>query len=225
MLFFRPKTKGSPDKKPAGQSIFSGHQDALRNPKILEVNLIRDEVQISFDWQKNMLMLALVLVFGFLLMGEAYWLLGRWEESENARVESLVNENNRLNAEVAKLKNDNADALSYQEKSAVFTELLNNHVYWTGLFDWLEKNTLNTVHFSSFSGDLTGTYELQATADSYSTASWQARQFMGNPAVESVSIKEVSSGGAAGEAGEEGAGASTVQFVLSFELKPEIFRK
>ena len=222
MPFFRKKNQGVPDKKPLGRSALLGHQESLRNPKILEVNLIKDEVQVAFDWQKNMLMLLLVLIFGFLLLGEAYWLLSRWEEIEQSRVNELTAYTDRLNAEVAKLKNDNADALSFQEKSAAFTELLNNHVYWTGLLDWLEKNTLNTVRFSSFSGDLTGQYELQATADSYSTASWQARQLMGDPAVESVSIKEVSIGD---EGGGEDGDLPTVQFILAFKLKPEIFRK
>lgn len=214
MRFLNHKPRKTDEKKAPSRHVSSA---SMQNPKILEVNLIKDEAQISFDWPKNLLMLSLVLAFGALLIGEACWILGRWEDSERANLEPLTAKVDILNQDIAKLKNDNSDALLYQEKSRVFTELLNNHVYWTKTLDWLEKNTLSSVHYSGFSGDLTGSYELQAMADSYSDASWQARVLLSDPVVQEVNIKQVSGGGT-----EEATG---VQFVLGFKLKPEIFKK
>jgi len=223
MSFFQKKIKkeeakhssANAERHHAAPSAASFH-----NPKILEVNLIKDEASVSFDWNRNLLILGLVLVLGALLTAEAYWGLNGWEEREIARVAPLVAETDRLNAEVAKLRNEAAPALSYQEKAAVFSELLDNHVYWSGFFTWLEKNTLSTVKFESFNGDLTGEYDLQATASSFGDASWQAKALLNDPAVQSVTIKEVS-----GQNKNAGSGETGVSFGLSFKVKPEIFRK
>jgi hypothetical protein len=51
MLFFKPKKGQSEETK----------KDELQNPRILEVNLIKSEVKISFDWNKNISILMVAL--------------------------------------------------------------------------------------------------------------------------------------------------------------------
>ena len=64
----------------------------LQNPKILGVNLIKDEAIISFDWNKGASILVAVLFLAILLVGEIDWGLDWWEGQEIARVQSLNND-------------------------------------------------------------------------------------------------------------------------------------
>lgn len=236
MAFFKNKKKAD-DKRAAApeKRTVSGSAAALHNPKILEVNLIKDEAQVSFDWAKNLMMFGLVLIIGALLIGEVYFALDNWEESETVLLKDIEAETDRLNADIVKLRNESADALSYQDRAQVFSELLDNHVYWTKLLGWVEKNTLNTVQFTEFNGDLSGAFDLNATALTYSEISWQAGVFLNSPEVKQVSIRQASTFEeevAVEETGdeepaeeEEKTAIDKVLFGLKIDLKPEIFRK
>lgn len=218
MAFLRGKIFKKTESKPADGAEKRSSGVSLQNPKILEVNLIKDEARVAFDWQRNFLILGIVLGLAALLVGETYWILDRWEEQENSRLNPLIAETDRLNAEVARLRNESAPALSYQSKSEAFSEILGNHIYWSGVFDWLEKNTLSSVRYEGFAGDLTGIYELKANADSFADASWQAKQLLSDPAVESATIRSVES-----NSGKEG--GVGVSFTIEMKLKPAIFKK
>jgi hypothetical protein len=189
----------------------------LQNPKILEVNLIKDEGLLSFDWNKNLLVLVLVLFLAGLLILEIYFGLGWWEEQEAARLEPTKALVAQTNAAAAKLKNQTAAALAYKDKSAAFSWLLGNHVYWSNFFSWLERNTLSTVKYDSFSGGLDGSYVLTATAPSYADVSWQVKAFRNDPSTKKASVTSVKSAGSAA--------AGQVNFTLSLQVDPAIFKK
>ena len=192
----------------------------LHNPKILEVNLIRDEGIISFDWNKNLLILILVLFLAGLLVMEIYYGLGWWEEQEIQRLEPTKVLVSQANTAATKLKNQTAEALSYKDKSSGFSYLLDNHVYWNNFFSWLERNTLSTVKYESFAGGLDGRYILAATADTYADVSWQVKAFLADPLTRKAEVTSVTS------AKTGGLGAtSRVNFTLSLQVDPMIFRK
>ncbi len=229
MAFFKNKKKtdekkaATPKKVTPGSSFFS-----IQNPKILEVNLIKDEAQVSFDWAKNLLMLGLALVIGVILIGEVYYALSKWEEKEGLLLAGITAETDKLNAETVKLRNDSADALSYKEKALVFSELLDNHVYWSGFLSFIEKNTLSSVRYSEFGGDLSGSYGLNATASTFSEVAWQANMFMQDPLVKQVKVRQANKGIIDEEdlvEGEEEIVPEIVQFGLMLDLRPEIFKK
>lgn len=228
MAFFKNKKK-TDEKRTA---VAEGRAATMQNPKILEVNLIKDEAQVSFDWTKNLIMFGLVLVIGAILVGEIYYGLDNWEEEETASLEGIIAETDRLNADISKLRNEAADALSYQDKALVFNELLDNHVYWSPLLSWIEKNTLSSVNYSGFSGDLSGSYNLSATASTFSDISWQSSIFLNSPEVKKVKIRQANSlitedqvEGEVAEGEEPQAVLEKVMFDLEIELKPEIFKK
>ncbi|MFA5184037.1 MAG: hypothetical protein WC456_00760 [Patescibacteria group bacterium] len=191
----------------------------LQNPKILDVNLVKDEVQISFDWRKNGLTLFLVLAIAALFVGEIYFGLDQWEKQEARRTQILEEQVALTNAEISKLKNQIGAALAYKEKSAAFSDLLDNHVYWTNFFSWLEKNTLSSVKYEQFSGGLDGLYVLNATAKTYADVSWQVRSFLKDPLVEKATV-------ASAEATSEGEDLTgDLNFTITLQVKPEIFKK
>lgn len=191
----------------------------LQNPKILEVNLVKDEVAISFDWRQNLSVLALVLILAVLFVTEIYFGLDQWEAQEAQQTQAIEAQVNITNAEVSKLKNSISPALAYKDKSAVFSNLLDNHIYWSNFFNWLEKNTLSSVKYQEFSGNLDGSYTLEATAQTYADISWQVKALTKDPLTEKVEVLKAES------ASDDETKPGKVNFQLVLKVKPEIFKK
>ncbi|MFA5131440.1 MAG: hypothetical protein WC467_03360 [Patescibacteria group bacterium] len=197
-------------------------KESLQNPKILEVNLIKDEVKISFDWNKNISIILVVFFVVGVFIAELYFGLDWWEKQETAKAESLNGEISQINVDIGKIKGTADEALSYKDKSLEVSKLLDNHVYWSSFFNWLEKNTLSTVKFDSFSGDTKGHYTLSARALSYAEVSWQTKAFLSDPLVKDVKVSAVnlSISKDKTKAADQG-----VSFGLEFDISPDIFKK
>ncbi len=212
MFFFKPKKGKKEEIKKNG----------TQNPKILEVNLVREEVKISFNWKRNASVLIVVLFILGIFVAEIYYGLDWWEQKETARARATENDILKINQDISKIKDLADEALIYKDKSAELSRLLNGHIYWSNFFDRLEKKTLSTVKFESFGGDTNGQYSLSAKALSYAEVSWQVKAFLNDPLVKKVNVSSVSSG-----ANKDKGKALTngVNFSLSFELNPAIFKK
>jgi hypothetical protein len=219
MLFIKPKKDKQEEIK----------KNSLQNPKILEVNLIKGETRISFDWGKNLSVLLVVLFIAGSLVAEIYFGLDWWATQEALKAGTLSDNIASVNREISNLKGTTDKALSYKDKSVELGKLLSDHIYFSNLFNWLEKNTLSTVKFDSFTGDNKGTYVLNARALSYSEVSWQVKAFLADPIVKKVEVSSVNSVVAkeknketseANKAVEQG-----VNFSLDFQLDPSIFKK
>ncbi len=193
---------------------------SMQNPKILEVNLIKDEAAVSFDWNKNLLFAALTMLLAGFLVAEIYFGLAWWEAQEAEKAQPLINSAAKLNLEASKLKNQTGAALLFKEKSVAFSELLGDHVHWTNFFTWLEKNTLSSVKYQSFEGGLDGSYNIDATAKTYADISWQVKAFLSDPLVKDVKVL-----GAESSKDGDKLKANEVNFGVLLTLKPEIFKK
>lgn len=219
-------------KKNSKKSASSTSRGSLRSPEVLGVNLVKDELVVFFDWNKHIFLSIIVFIVVGLFTFEIYSGLGYWEKQENARAEELRAKTDILKLEVLNLNSEHAPALTFRDKSGAFSELLENHIYWSKFFDWLQKNTLSTVTYQGFSGDLTGIYELNAKATSYAEASWQAKAFANSEFVKSVKINSVTSGGGEDETElpnpdqglEEEDVVGAVSFLIELEINPEVFR-
>ncbi len=197
-------------------------KESLQNPKILEVNLIKDEVKIAFDWNKNISIILVVFFVVGVFIAEIYFGLDWWEKEETAKAESLNGEIAQINLDISKIKGTADEALSYKDKSLEVSRLLDNHIYWSNFFNWLEKNTLSTVKFDGFSGDVKGHYALNARAISYAEVSWQTKAFLSDPLVKDVKVSSVnlSISKDKTKAADQG-----VSFGLDFNISPDIFKK
>lgn len=217
----KPLTKKVPDTKAQDTSDYS------KNPEILEVNLVKDEIIVPFDWNKHLFLTLLVFIFVGAFVFEIYLGLNAWEERENQRSLAMGEEINQIKMETIELTNSSQDALSFKDKSAAFSDLLDNHVYWTRFFTWLETNTLNTVKYEGFAGDLSGSYSFTASAPSFAEASWQVKVLADNKNVKNVSVASVSSKDSVSEGGAvlENLKAGSVSFSIDLEIDPEIFKK
>lgn len=222
---FSIKTKKGENKNDQnkGRQFF----DSNKNPEILEVNLVKDEVVVFFDWNKHLLAVVLVFILSSLFIFEIYLGLDKWEEQESDRALLIEQETSQLKSEIAILNNSAKDALSYKDKASVFSDILDNHVYWTRFFSWLEQNTLSTVKYGGFSGDLSGIYTLQAVTPSYAEASWQVKAFTNSPLVKNVKVESAAFDLIEQEVGkdEDPITSTEVSFDIELELDLTIFKK
>ncbi len=230
--------------KKNNQAVEEGR--VLQNPKILEVNLIKEESALDFNWKKNIKSLLFALGVTIFIIVELYLGLDWWQKDEEARLEVISAQTTQTSREVAEFRQKTAEALAYQEKTVEVGRLLNDHVYWTNFFSWLEKNTLSTVNYGGFSGTVKGSYSLSGKAGSFAEVSWQVKQFMDDPMTISASVDSVSSGenktreelateqaerlAELARLGEPISQAEAIKppgvsFSLNLEINPEIFKK
>jgi len=210
MLFFNQKKGKKEETK----------KNTNQNPKILEVNLIRGEVRISFDWNKNISILVMVLLITSAFITEIYFGLDWWGKQEALKAQSLTEGITKTTTDINKIQSKADEALTYKQKSIEVGMLLNKHIYWSNFFNWLEKNTLSTVKFEGFTGGTDGGYTLNANALSYSEASWQVKSFLSDPIVKKAEVFQVASAATK----DKGAG-SGVNFTINLEVNPDIFKK
>ncbi len=91
-------------------------------------------------------------------------------------------------------------------------KLLDGHGYLSGLFAYLEENTLKNVSLTAFNYDGSNEVTLNGVAKSYSSVANQVKAFKGDPNVVSVDISSFS----LGEGG-------TVTFDTKIEFIPSFF--
>lgn len=217
-------------------------EKALRNPKILEVNLIKEEAQLTFNWKRNIKPLLFALGVTIFVIIELYLGLDWWQQDEEARLRQIKNEIKQVRQDVEDIRNTVPDALAYKEKTEDVKFLLENHIYFTNFFSWLERNTLSTVSFNGFSGDLEGEYYLPGVAGSFAEVSWQANKIAESEFVDKVEIlsasfseeenkEDLEREAQAGQGQEDGEKNTEpqlppgVSFELILEMNPKIFNK
>lgn len=191
----------------------AGHLD------LLETNLIKDEIEIKFDYRKDLKAFALLFLLVFIIIAESYLFLNNWKDKKE-KENSLY-----LGTEIARVKSDSAtleqsyqQALLFQKKLNLASNSLKEHVYWTNFFDFLEKNTLRkNMYYLNFSGDIYGQYLLPGLSNDVLALSFQTKTFSSQPLVNSASVsdEEIIS--------REGSEQNLISFNLNFALNPNIF--
>ncbi len=98
---------------------------------------------------------------------------------------------------------------------------------------------MNTVSYGNFSGDLKGKYSLSGSASSFADISWQVKTLLDDPMTVKAKVETATASSGASE--EESTAqpvipvdqlsstteevASSVNFSLFLQVKPEIFKK
>ena len=204
------------------KEIFGKNENAPQNPKVLEVNLIKDEIQVDFDWRQNFGTLLFSLFVAALFVAEIYVGLNWWSEYEEERVSAAEAKFNQVSKQIKEMRTESDEILAFKERSDLAQTLLDNHVYWTNFFNWLEKNTLSSVNYLAFSGGTDGAYQLEATTKTFRDISWQTRAMLADPSVLSA---KVNSGSAERDESEDQASVSeVVNFTLDLKVDPQLFK-
>lgn len=198
-------------------------ENLWENPQVLEVNLIKDEMEASFNWSRNLPRLGLSLAIALLFVFEIYWGLVWWEGQENSRSEQIAADLNKVNQEIKLIKGSADEFMYFKDKMTNLPILLDDHVYWTNFFSWLESNTLNSVVYKGFSGDTGGSYILNADTKSFADVSYQVKTFLNNDKVISAKVDSVSGAQNRDKSGNLSIGGAS--FSVDLKVKPDIFKK
>jgi len=210
MNFFSKKLK----------KINSKQEDSLINPKILEVNLIKDEIGVEFDWSKHLLSLFVTVFIAVLLVVEVYYGLDWWQKQEDQKTADLNTEYGNVKRQIANINSKSQDVTIFKDKLVITKKMADAHIYYTDLFSWLEKDTLNSIAYNGFEGDVSGAYNLSANTINFSDISWQAKTFRDDKFVDSV---RVDSGSFAKNVNPLIKNDKPINFNLDMQVKPEIF--
>lgn len=97
--------------------------------------------------------------------------------------------------------------------------LLEQHLYWSNLFKFLEENTIPDVYYQNFNADAEGKATLGARAANFSSVAKQLAAFQENPLVREVKVSHITS--TVDRLGK----ITEVSFGLTLQLFPEVFLK
>lgn len=253
-----PKIEQAPISKPVSQPVsaptpepkkvsvnpfpvqnFSKKQD-LRNPEILDLDLIGQESEGKIDGRHYFNLLVAAFLMTAVVVAQIYFMISWWEKNSSTS-DDLVRNTARAQKEIKNFQKSADEALDFSKRADLITPLLDNHIYWTNFFRYLERNTLSTVTFEGFTGDNKGEYTLEAKSSHYSDINWQVKKFLADDYTISATVNEGTSGDK--EIGKlstpissstdqsiidqgklsKTAGPKSVNFSIKLKVKPELF--
>ena len=112
-------------------------------------------------------------------------------------------------------------ALEMQKYLGIIQQLLDNHLYWTKFFTFLEKYTISDVYYANFSMAGTEKLVISAVGKDYESVAKQLVNFQKAPDF----IKNVSINNASAVINYEKGKYEGVDFNIDLEFMPEIFLK
>ncbi|KKR21073.1 MAG: hypothetical protein UT48_C0014G0007 [Parcubacteria group bacterium GW2011_GWE2_39_37] len=185
---------------------------------IVATDLIKGEVITFFDWQKSFIYLVAATLISFLLIGFAYLILLYNIEIKKQNAQDFEKKLALINEKISKEEVGIREIDIFQQKIILVNSLINDHVYWTNFFKFLEENTLTDISFSSvFNGNAKGEYSFDATAKDFGAVVKQIEVLRNNKLVRSVSTN----GGTVLRTDD----AKEVNFDLKLSLDPTVFLK
>lgn len=149
-----------------------------------QVNLIKEHRSMFFNWQSKMLSMIFFVVLTCLVCVLAYgYLLILEKEKQSSNLYIFTNLDN-INKQIASVKRGLDESIvPFNDKLMYTGYMLDNHIYWTNFFQFLEQDTLADVYYSAgmdatISGNVKGSnglFELSSVAKDYNTISNQTK--------------------------------------------------
>lgn len=168
---------------------------------------------------KRAMILVLVILVMVIIFGGLYFYLGQSVRTLATEILKVRADLAITNQKIKDVEEQKTQALTLQKQIKAANKLLENHIYWTNFFSFLEKNIVADVYFSNLVGTSDGQIILTSIAKSYGAVSKQIVSFKTAEEMESVSISSASA-----SIDPEGK-VSEVNFDARLKLKPEMFLK
>jgi len=133
-----------------------------KNKNLLITNLIKGQEFTFFDWRQAITINIVGVILIFISLGSIWGYLFM-KESKQAEVYS--GKERRLlekQQELINIEKELEQTNKLRNKIVAVENILDNHIYWTNFFDYLEDNTLPGVYYNEFSGNLDGEYSMSA---------------------------------------------------------------
>mgnify|MGYP000860344994 FL=1 len=204
-----------------------------------QVNLIKEHRSMFFNWQSKMLSMIFFVLLTCLICVLAYgYLLILEKEKQNANMDIFANLDS-INQQIAVIQRELDDKIvPFNDKLMYTGYMLDNHIYWTNFFQFLEQETLSDVYYStgidtSINGNVKGTngiFEIWSVAKNFNTISNQTKVFAKSKSGYILSVVATDtdtlskSSSTPGQIGIYPADASqAVRFKLKLTIDPRIF--
>lgn len=186
--------------------------------EVVATDLIQGEVITYFNWKKSSSIFIVLLLVDFLILFGSYQALTFWQASRQNEIDQMKAITKNLDQKVAAAETNLGDIKMLQKKLDLAKGLLENHIYWTNFFDFIEQNTLADVMYSGgFSGNIDGKYSFSGETKDFRYLAGQIYQLRKNGNV----IMAVSDGGSVGSQDL----ANPLSFKLDLTINPSIFLK
>ena len=183
---------------------------------IVATDLIKGEVITFFDWQKSFTYFIAATLFSGLIIGIAFFVLLYNIEIKKRNAQDFEKKLALINEKISKEEVGIKEIDIFQQKIILVNTLINDHIYWTKFFKFLEENTLADVSFASvFNGNVEGEYVFDATAKDFNAVVRQIEVLRNNKLVKSVSTN----GGTVIRTEDD----KQVKFDLKLSLDPAVF--
>ena len=206
----------------------SAKSNKFLNPRILDVDLIKDEIDIEFNWRKNIWIMVGLIFLALIMAGEVYFTLYLWQNNEIfTKSESLRKETQYIDGQIATIKAQSAEAVAFKDRLTFVNNFFANHIYWTDFFRYLEKNTLADVSYSGFSGDTTGSYNLKSLVSDFRAIGVQLQTFSTDPDTQTAAVadQKIDNGQQATSTELSGEPNVGVHFTLNLVIRKSLFNE
>lgn len=200
-------------KKPITSKDIFNKKIKWENPRVLQSNLMAEEVVSYIDWGKNITVAVVFAILSLVVLGSAYWGLDTQKKQEEA---ILIQYKERLAAienMINKIAESNKETEIVKQKVNIASTILDNHIYWTNFFKFLEENSIPEVVYKDFNGDTTGNYTLSVSAKSFADVTKLVRAMKSNSLVKNVWVDSASNS------------RDSVGFTLNISIDPSVFYK
>ncbi len=157
-----------------------------------DINLIREEFVPVVDKKKILTTFALASLLAVLLVVFIYFLVDFVKFGRTKKIKELEVSLQQVEAALAQKQQDLVEIADYYQTVNQIKSLLDQHVYWTNLLEFIETNTLTTVYYDSIRATRNGAISLSAKAKDYESVHQQFLVFKNHPAVADIEINNAS---------------------------------
>lgn len=191
---------------------------AAPHPNVVTLNLLPNAILRSASHQSPLVSLLRVGTLSMLGLTIVYLTMVCYQAFYVWRTQAAVEQLHSLDSTILGYRGLQGEINTASNTLTAVQTMLDEHVYWTQWFSYLERSTLQSVYYTNFSGSTNGTMNLQAIAPDFATVAQQIALFQSLPEVTSVEVNTATRSGSVDATTEAG----TVQFSVSLQVDPAI---
>jgi len=155
----------------------------------LRVSLMPSELEggKAPDLRRRLLILLFVIVLETIIIGGVnFWLIQATSQRQSEH-DQLQKQGNDISSQAGQLGRDLTSAIQFDQQARAVADALDKHLYWTEFFKFLENNTLPSIRFERFDGQVSdGVFSFDIFGDSYRDVAEQIVAWSQNPSISRV---------------------------------------
>ncbi|MEA3249686.1 MAG: hypothetical protein U9Q03_05025 [Patescibacteria group bacterium] len=137
--------------------------------------------------RRQLVILFAVLIIETIIIGGAFLFVSKREAEANVHRQELQQTLTEVTQQIRESEDSTKTMTLFDSRVRAATDLLDSHVYWSSLFDYIQSRTKPSVLFLNFSGDYaSGVVTLDAMGQTYRDVAEQIVILREDPMVDEV---------------------------------------